>query len=75
MKTKQWLGELQPKSPKELVSLIRSKQAALIKARFDFSLGKTTKLREVREIRKQIAQIHTTLNQRLQELAKVDKPS
>ncbi|MBI3495213.1 50S ribosomal protein L29 [Candidatus Berkelbacteria bacterium] len=70
MKTKDILKELQSKTPKDLLTLIKEKRKELIKATYQFALGKTSELAKVRALRKDIARTQTVLTQKITELAK-----
>lgn len=57
------LAELRQKSKTELQKILQSSQERLRQLRFDLAAGKIKNVREIRKIKKQIAQILTLLNQ------------
>lgn len=58
---------------KELLNLLKSKKERLRQLRFDLSAGKVKNVREVREIKKDIARIETVLNLKSED-KKLTKP-
>ena len=56
--------ELRQKSEGELQKLLQELRANLRKLRFDLASGKVKNVREIRQIRKDIARILTILNER-----------
>ena len=57
------LAELRQKSKTELQKILQSSQERLRQLRFDLAAGKIKNVREIRKIKKEIAQILTLLNQ------------
>jgi len=56
--------ELRQKSKKELQKLLQDNQDRLRQLRFDLASGKVKNVREIRQIKKDIARILTTLCQK-----------
>lgn len=65
MKTKE-LKEYKNKPEAELLKDIRVKREALTTLKFDLTLGKVKNIKEIRGIKKSIAQIATILKERSQ---------
>jgi large subunit ribosomal protein L29 len=63
--------ELRKKSDSELQKILQQKRERLQNLRFDLASGRVKNVREIREIKKDIARILTILNQR----SKVKKDS
>jgi len=57
------LTELRQKSKNELQKMLQNSQERLRQLRFDLAAGKIKNVREIRKIKKEIAQILTLLNQ------------
>jgi len=58
------LSELKQKSRKELQKLLQNNQDKLRQLRFDLASGKVKNVREIRQIKKDIARILTKLCQK-----------
>ncbi len=58
------LSELKQKSLKELQKLLQNNQDKLRQLRFDLASGKVKNVREIRQIKKDIARIFTKLCQK-----------
>lgn len=58
------ISEIKQKSKKELQRLLRNSQDKLRQLRFDLASGKVKNVREIRQIKKDIARILTTLCQK-----------
>lgn len=56
-------AELRKKNREELQSLLLEKRARLRNLRFDLAAGRIKNVREIREIKKDIARILTILNE------------
>ena len=57
------ISELRQKSKEELQKILKDNQEKLRQLRFDLSAGKVKNVREIRKIKKEIAQILTVLRQ------------
>jgi len=57
------ITELRQKSKEELKKLLEEKRERLRQLRFDLASGKVKNVREIRQIRKEIARILTLLKQ------------
>lgn len=58
------ISEFKQKSKKELQRLLQNNQDKLRQLRFDLASGKVKNVREIRQIKKDIARILTTLCQK-----------
>ncbi|MBM3250766.1 MAG: 50S ribosomal protein L29 [Candidatus Nealsonbacteria bacterium] len=56
------IGEIRQKPQKELQEILRDKQEKLRQLRFDFASGKVKNVREIQQIKKDIARILTIIN-------------
>lgn len=59
------IRELRQKPKSELDKLLKEKQGRLLNLRFDLSEGRVKNIREIKEIKKDIARISTLINQAL----------
>ncbi len=57
------LKELRQRSKSELEKILRESREKLRQLRFDLSSGKVKNVREIRQLRREIAQVLTLLNQ------------
>jgi len=58
------ISELRQKSPAELQKMLSEYREKLRQLRFDLAAGKVKNIREIREVKKDIARILTLLNQK-----------
>lgn len=56
------ISEIRQKSEKELQNLLSTKREKLRSLKFDLSSGKVKNVKEIREVKKDIAKILTVLN-------------
>jgi large subunit ribosomal protein L29 len=61
MKTKDKIKDFQKMSGQELKNLLQNKKERLRELRFDLIAGKVKNVREIREIKKDIARLNTIL--------------
>lgn len=59
------IGEINKKSSSDLQKLLAERREKLRQLRFDLAAGKVKNIREIREVKKDIARILTVLNPKL----------
>lgn len=61
--------ELRKKSEDELLKLLQDKRTQVVNFKINISSGNVSNIREIRQTKKDIARIHTVLNEREEEEA------
>ncbi len=58
------IAEIRQKPKEELKNILKDNQEKLREIRFNLAAGKVKNVREIRQVKKEIAQIKTLLNQK-----------
>lgn len=58
------IAEIRQKPKEELKNILKDNQEKLREIRFNLAAGKVKNVREIRQVKKEIAQIQTLLNQK-----------